>query len=251
VRPNAPHRSIDRHVEIESMLKDDVSPALVDPGQLTTALLNLALNARDAMPKGGKLTLETANVDLDESYANMHGEVTPGPYVLLAVSDSGIGMPAAIRDKVFEPFFTTKGAGKGTGLGLSMVYGFVKQSGGHIKLYSEERHGTTIKIYRPRAAGHALEPIDAQLPAQIEGGRETVLIVEDDILVRNYVVVQMESLGYTTLAAGNAADALAFIGGGEKLDLLFTDVIMPSFTMGDSIPASCFWQNPIASRIWR
>jgi PAS domain S-box-containing protein len=224
--------TLGEQVEIEAVLKDDVWPALVDPSQLTTALLNLAFNARDAMPKGGQIMLETRNVDLDESYAAMHGEVTAGPYVMLAVSDSGIGMPAAVRDRIFEPFFTTKEAGKGTGLGLSMVYGFIKQSGGHIKVYSEDGHGTTIKIYLPRAAEYALPRIDAPACVEIEGGRETILIVEDDALVRNYVAVQLESLGYRTLAAGNAADGLALIDRGETLDLLFSDVIMPGSMNG-------------------
>src|SRR5262249_10894934 len=152
-------------VEIESMLEGDSWPALVDRNQLATAIINLALNARDAMPGGGKLTLETGNVHLDESYASSNTDVPPGPYVLIAVSDTGAGIAPATRNKVFEPFFTTKGMGKGTGLGLSMVYGFVKQSGGHIKIYSEEGHGTTIKMYFPRAAGHVPQPVESQVTA--------------------------------------------------------------------------------------
>jgi signal transduction histidine kinase len=142
-------------VEIESVLEGDAWQALVDPNQLTSAMLNLAVNARDAMPNGGKLTLESGNTLLDESYAKTQGDVRPGHYVMIAVSDNGSGIPAAIRDKVFEPFFTTKGTGKGAGLGLSMVYGFVKQSGGHIRIYSEEGYGTTVKIYLPRATARA------------------------------------------------------------------------------------------------
>src|SRR5262249_8728473 len=143
--------TLGEHIEIETILKPDVWPALVDPSQLSSALLNLAINARDAMPIGGKLILEASNIVLDESNVDAGGEVRPGSYVLVAVSDTGVGIPEAIRDKVFEPFFSTKDVGKGTGLGLSMVYGFVKQSGGHIKLYSEEGHGTTFWIYLPRA----------------------------------------------------------------------------------------------------
>ncbi|MBV9460450.1 MAG: PAS domain S-box protein, partial [Bradyrhizobium sp.] len=146
------HPTLGEHVEISPKLSDDVWPTLVDPSQLTTAVLNLALNARDAMPRGGKLTLETANIHLDQDYASMNSEVAPGDYVMIAVSDTGTGIPASLMEKVFDPFFTTKEVGKGTGLGLSMVFGFVKQSGGHIKIYSEEGHGTSIKLYLPRAS---------------------------------------------------------------------------------------------------
>src|ERR1700730_7757536 len=143
--------TLGEQIEIESMLAHDSAPALIDPSQLSTAILNLALNARDAMPNGGKLTLETKNVVLDENYAAMSSEVNPGNYVMIAVSDSGKGIPTRLLDKVFEPFYTTKDVGKGSGLGLSMVYGFVKQSNGHIKIYSEEGHGTTVKLYLPQA----------------------------------------------------------------------------------------------------
>ena len=154
--------ALGENVEIELRPSKDAWPALVDANQLITALLNLAVNARDAMPGGGKLTLETRNVVLDEAYCRAHGDVTPGNYVMIAVSDTGHGIPKSILDKVFEPFFSTKAAGKGTGLGLSMVYGFVKQSGGHIKAYSEEGHGTTIKMYLPQAGA---------APALAVGGR--------------------------------------------------------------------------------
>ncbi|MBB5048575.1 PAS domain S-box-containing protein [Rhodopseudomonas rhenobacensis] len=216
--------TLGEHIEIESMLGNDAEPAHIDPSQLSTALLNLAVNARDAMPNGGKLTLETGNVVLDEAYAEANPEVAPGPYVMIAVSDTGTGIPAAIRDKVFEPFFTTKDVGKGTGLGLSMVYGFVKQSNGHIKIYSEEGYGTTIKLYLPRASAEAEELAPT---APIKGGSETVLVVEDDAMVRNFVVTQLRSLGYKTLMAANGAETLAQIDAGASFDLLFTDVIMP------------------------
>jgi len=218
--------ALGEHIEIESILGSDISPALVDPHQLGSALLNLAINARDAMPNGGKLTLETSNVVLDESYAKTN-DIQAGNYVLIAVSDTGSGIPAAIRNKIFEPFFTTKEVGKGTGLGLSMVYGFIKQSGGHIKVYSEEGHGTTFKIYLPRAGAQA-EPITDSTPdVQIEGGNETILVVEDDLLVRTYVIAQLTGLGYKTLSAANGAEALAIDDRGIQFDLLFTDVIMP------------------------
>jgi len=215
-------------IEVESMLEERVWHAVADPSRLNATLINLAVNARDAMPNGGKLTLETANVVLDEAYRQGNPEVKPGSYVMIAVSDTGHGIPAALIDKVFEPFFTTKDVGKGTGLGLSMVYGFVKQSGGHIKIYSEVGHGTTIKIYLPRAHANLDAPALAstQVP-DLPGGNETVLVVEDDALVRDYVVAQLKSLGYATLAAANAADALRQVEAGVAFDLLFTDVIMP------------------------
>jgi nitrogen-specific signal transduction histidine kinase len=219
--------TLGEQIEIESMLAHDSAPALIDPSQLSTAILNLALNARDAMPDGGKLTLETKNVVLDENYAAMNSEVTPGNYVMIAVSDSGAGIPANLLEKVFEPFFTTKDVGKGSGLGLSMVYGFVKQSNGHIKIYSEEGHGTTVKLYLPQATGIAGVLADDSGGSGIERGDETILIVEDDALVREYVVAQISGLGYDTLAANNAAEALAIIDGPQRIDLLFTDVIIP------------------------
>src|SRR6267378_2987450 len=200
--------TLGEQIEIQSMLAHDCEPALIDPSQLSTAILNLALNARDAMPDGGKLTLETKNVVLDENYASMYREVTPGNYVMIAVSDSGKGIPASQIEKVFDPFYTTKDVGKGSGLGLSMVYGFVKQSNGHIRIYSEEGHGTTVKLYLPQAAGVAdALPAEAGI-SELERGDETILIVEDDRLVRQYVLTQISRLGYDTLAASNAAEAL-------------------------------------------
>jgi CheY-like chemotaxis protein/two-component sensor histidine kinase len=236
--------TLGEHVEIESMLEDDAWTAMVDPNQLTTAVVNLAINARDAMPQGGRLTLETGNVYLDESYTHVHQDVAPGPYVMIAVSDTGTGIPAAIRDKVFEPFFTTKGTGKGTGLGLSMVYGFVKQSAGHIKIYSEEGHGTTIKIYLPRAGHDATQTLEASASTAIEGGSETIMVVEDDDLVRNYVVAQIRSMGYTPLAAANAAEALKLIDDGAPFDLLFTDVIMPGSMNGRGLADEAVKRRP-------
>ena len=219
-------RTLGEHVEIESVFDDETCPAIVDPNQLATAILNLALNARDAMPDGGKLIIETGFVILDDNYARMHSDVRPGRYAMIAVSDTGTGIPAAILDKVFNPFFTSKGPGKGTGLGLSMVYGFVKQSAGHIMIYSEEGHGTTIKMYLPPATG-ALPAAEPVLAPAVEGGRETILVVEDDTLVRNYVLTQLHSLGYVTLDAANATEAIALAHTGHPFDLLFTDVIMP------------------------
>src|SRR5215213_4072768 len=219
-------RTLGEHVEIESVFEDESCPAIVDPNQLATAILNLALNARDAMPDGGKLIIETGMVVLDEHYAKTHNDVRPGRYAMIAVSDTGTGIPASFLDKVFNPFFTSKGPGKGTGLGLSMVYGFVKQSAGHIMIYSEEGHGTTIKMYLPPAMG--LLPTAEAVPAPaVEGGHETILVVEDDALVRNYVLTRLHSLGYVTLDAANATEAIAFAHTRQPFDLLFTDVIMP------------------------
>ncbi|MCA6111896.1 PAS domain S-box protein [Bradyrhizobium cenepequi] len=219
-------RTLGEHVEIESIFEDETCLAIVDPNQLVTAILNLALNARDAMPDGGKLVLETGTVLLDETYAKLQGDVRPGRYAMIAVSDTGTGIPSDIIDKVFNPFFTSKGPGKGTGLGLSMVYGFIKQSAGHIKIYSEEGHGTTIRMYLPPAAS-ATATIEPTLAPKLEGGNETILVVEDDKLVRDYVLTQLHSLGYATLDAANAAEALAITRAGRPFDLLFTDVIMP------------------------
>ncbi|HZE54120.1 MAG TPA: PAS domain S-box protein [Bradyrhizobium sp.] len=224
--------TLGEQIEINPLLAKDAWTALVDPSQLTTAVLNLSLNARDAMPSGGKLVIETSNVYLDEGYAEMHSEVTAGNYVMIAVSDTGSGIPAANLERVFDPFFTTKEVGKGTGLGLSMVFGFVKQSNGHIKIYSEEGHGTTVKVYLPRAAGLSDTTVELLSSPSIQGGHEVILIVEDDKLVRKYVVTQIEGLGYTTLEAGNAAEALAIIDNASTIDLLFTDVIMPGSMNG-------------------
>jgi len=221
-------------VEIKMTLEEDTWPAMIDPSQLGTALINLAVNARDAMPGGGKLILETGNVMLDASFATIHAEeVRPGPYVMIAVTDTGVGIPADIRDSVFEPFFTTKEVGQGTGLGLSMVYGFVKQSGGHIKIDSEEGHGTTFKLYLPRSS-ESVVPIERPVAAA-EGGEETILVVEDDALVRQYVVAQLESLRYAVLAAASAREALDMIAAGRAFDLLFTDVILGSGFNGPAL----------------
>jgi CheY-like chemotaxis protein len=196
------------------------------------------------MPNGGKLALETSNVFLDENYASMHNEVTAGNYVMIAVSDTGSGISPALLERVFEPFFTTKEVGRGTGLGLSMVFGFVKQSGGHVKIYSEEGHGTSVKIYLPRATGLQQTAAEVLVSANIEGGNETVLVVEDDALVRRYVMTQIESLGYTTLEAANASDALRFIDEVPTIDLLFTDVIMPGIMNGRQLVDEALKRRP-------
>ena len=223
--------TLGEQIEIESVLDEEACVATVDPNQLATALINLALNARDAMPNGGKLVLETGFAVLDDNYAANNEDVRPGRYAMIAVSDTGAGIPSELLDKVFDPFFTSKGPGKGTGLGLSMVYGFVKQSAGHIKIYSEENHGTTIKMYLPPGAGTGATAAEPLVPA-LQGGHETILVVEDDKLVRDYVLTQLHSLGYVTLDAANAAEALALVDAGRPFDLLFTDIIMPGAMNG-------------------
>ena len=221
------HPTLGEHIEVSPKLSEDAWPALADPNQLTTAILNLSLNARDAMPHGGKITLETRNIYLDEGYASIHSDVAVGNYVMIAVSDTGSGISPENLEKVFDPFFTTKDIGKGTGLGLSMVFGFVKQSGGHVKIYSELDHGTSVKIYLPRSIGLQETDSEAEASAIMRGGNETILVVEDDALVRQYVVTQIASLGYSTLQASNATEALKLVKSGVPIDLLFTDVIMP------------------------
>ena len=238
------HPTLGEQITISPQLTNDVWPTLVDPNQLTTAILNLALNARDAMPDGGKLVLETRNVFLDDGYASMNAEVAVGNYVMIAVSDTGTGIPLALLDRVFDPFFTTKEVGKGTGLGLSMVFGFVKQSGGHIKIYSEEGHGTSVKIYLPRSTGVHETAFEALQNAPVVGGDENILIVEDDALVRQYVVTQIKSLGYATQEAANATEALSIIDGADDIDLLFTDVIMPGALNGRQLADEAMRRRP-------
>jgi signal transduction histidine kinase/CheY-like chemotaxis protein len=223
--------TLGEHIEVQMKLAGDASHALIDPSQLTSAILNLALNARDAMPNGGRLMIETSNAVLDDDDVSTDSDVTAGNYVMVAVTDSGHGIPADILANVFEPFFTTKDVDKGTGLGLSMVYGFVKQSKGHVEIHSEEGHGTTIRIYVPQSKGVAL-PAEATNSLPLEGGHETILVVEDDSTVRALVVGQIKSLGYVALTAANAADALTVIDKAGEIDLLFTDMIMPGAING-------------------
>jgi signal transduction histidine kinase/CheY-like chemotaxis protein len=236
--------TLGEQIEIDSMLAHDCAPALIDSSQLSTAILNLALNARDAMTDGGKLTLETRNVVLDETYASMNREVKAGNYVMIAVSDTGKGIPGSLLEKVFEPFFTTKDVGKGSGLGLSMVYGFVKQSNGHIKIYSEEAQGTTVKLYLPQVEGVADIPAAEAAIFPGEHGDESILIVEDDALVREYVITQISRFGYRTLAASNAAEGLAIINDAERIDLLFTDVIIPGGMNGRQLATEAVKRRP-------
>ncbi len=220
-------RTLGETIRLETVLAGGLWKAHIDPSQLESAILNLAVNARDAMPEGGRLTIETANAYLDDTYAASHGEVTPGQYVLIAVTDTGSGMDADVLAKAFEPFFTTKPVGRGTGLGLSQVYGFVKQSGGHIKIYSEPGHGTTMKLYLPRHAAEGEAATLPALPAGTSTGTETVLVVEDDARVRQMTIEALTDLGYTVLEADGAARALTLIETQPGIALLFTDIVMP------------------------
>jgi len=220
-------RTLGEQITIETVLSGNVWRALADPNQIELAILNLAVNARDAMPSGGKLTLETANVHLDEKYASSQAEVVPGQYVMLAVTDNGSGMTPEVKAKAFDPFFTTKDIGHGTGLGLSQVYGFIKQSRGHVKIYSEIGEGSTIKLYLPRAhAVSAEEDVDVAQP--VSGSQdETILVVEDDPDVRTYSCETLAELGYTVVAAENGAAALRLLASNPQVNVLFSDIGLP------------------------
>ncbi len=222
------HRTLGETIAIETVLAAGLWRVYVDPNQLENAILNLAVNARDAMPSGGKLTIETGNTWLDDDYAATHAEVTPGQYALVAISDSGEGMSEEVIERAFEPFFTTKPAGKGTGLGLAQVHGFVKQSGGHINLYSEPGHGTTINIYLPRhaAQGEAEPAADRTTTAGAAQG-ESVLLVEDDDNVRLYGVEALKTLGYAVFEASESGAALRILEQRPEIAVLFTDVGLP------------------------
>ena len=219
-------RALGDAVEVETVVAGGLWNCLVDPAQVENAILNLAINARDAMDGEGKLTIEAGNASLDDHYAAEHNEVQAGQYVMLAVTDTGTGMSAETLEKVFDPFFTTKAPGEGTGLGLSMVYGFVKQSGGHIKLYTEEGQGTTVRLYLPRTREEEILAPSNRNRSSV-GGSETILVVEDDDDVRSTAVELLTELGYKVLAASNAENGLAVIDSGIEIDLLFTDVVMP------------------------
>jgi len=219
-------RTLGEQIQIEAMIAGGLWNTLVDPTQLESAILNLAINARDAMPQGGKLTIEVGNAFLDDAYATEHAEVAAGQYVMLAVSDTGAGMSPDVVARAFEPFFTTKPEGEGTGLGLSMVYGFVKQSAGHVKIYSEPGQGTTVKLYLPRERRAEIEIDDTRARAAL-GGNERILVVEDDAAVRQTAVDMLRQLGYQVSIAENGERALVMLNGGLKVDLLFTDVVMP------------------------
>ncbi len=237
-------RTLPEDIEFELVRGAGLWPALVDPVQLESATLNLVLNARDAMPSGGKITLETANASIDQDYAERHADVQPGQYVLLSVSDTGNGMTPEHLARAFEPFFTTKGVGKGSGLGLSMVYGFIKQSHGHVKLYSEPDQGTTVRLYLPRAEGSPEAPAAVVRVEQDFRGSATVLVVEDDPLVRRHACDVLAALGYCVLVAENGVAALAIVQERSDIDLLFTDVVMPGGLNGRQLAEAALALRP-------
>ena len=241
------NRTLGETIEVETIQSARIWPVEIDVNQMENALLNLAVNARDAMPDGGKLTIEVANTHIDEDYAAQEAEVSPGQYVLISVSDTGQGMDEDVLSHAIEPFFTTKEVGRGTGLGLSMVYGFIKQSGGHIRVYSERGHGTTVKIYLPRFYG-PLPDNDTGTVSRatpVCGGDETVLVCEDDDKVRAYTVDVLKELGYRVMEADNGAAALqALETASEPIDLLFTDVILPGGMTGADIAQQARAQQP-------
>jgi signal transduction histidine kinase len=223
-------RTIGEDMRVESVLAGGLWRASIDANQLESAILNLCVNARDAMPGGGRLTIETANAHLDDSYAATHDEVIPGQYIMVSVTDTGTGMPPHVVERAFDPFFTTKGVGKGTGLGLSQVFGFVKQSRGHVKIYSEPGEGTIIKIYLPRhygadaAQGYAAPAAETLPRAQ---GEEIILVVEDEDRVRHMSVDSLRELGYTVVQASDGEQALEMLAIQPRIDMLFTDIVMP------------------------
>ncbi len=233
-------RALGETIELRMIVSGSPGPALVDASQLQNALLNLALNARDAMPRGGRLTVEISAAKLDSDYASMYPEVRTGSYVLISITDTGVGMPPEVRKRAFEPFFTTKGVGAGTGLGLSMVYGFTKQSGGHVQLYSEVGQGTSVRLFLPVAEAAPAEmstgPAAAhEPPPSLPGGSETILVVEDDARVRRVAVARLEDMNYRVLQAENAAAALRMLAAHPEVALLFTDIVMPGGMSGDEL----------------
>ena len=219
-------RALGGEIEVETVVAGGLWNSLIDPDQLENAVLNLAINARDAMNGEGRLTIEASNAFLDDEYVRQHDELSAGQYVMIAVTDTGTGIPPDILERVYEPFFTTKAEDKGTGLGLAMVYGFLKQSGGHVKIYSEVGAGTTVKLYFPREVASEDTLVGAH-SGEIKGGEETVLVVEDDDEVREVAVSMLTELGYRVVKARDAASALVVVDSGIPIDLIFTDVMMP------------------------
>jgi signal transduction histidine kinase/CheY-like chemotaxis protein len=228
-------RTLGEHIECEFRLDENLWQASVDPGQLASALLNLVLNARDAMPSGGTLTVAVQNISLGESDVDVNGQTQPGDYVMVAVTDTGTGMTAEVAGRAFEPFFTTKEVGKGTGLGLSMVYGFAQQSGGAMQIRSEPGHGTAVRLFFPRIATRRASAAPSAGQQAKPTGSETILVVEDDDMVRSYVEGELKALGYRVIVTPSGPAALAILRGPEKIHLLFTDVVMPGGMFGTEL----------------
>ena len=238
-------RTLGENISIEMALSPNVWPVLIDRAQFEAAIANLATNARDAMPRGGSLTIATSNGSLDEAYAAVHADVTAGHYVVVEISDSGTGMPADVLTRIFEPFFTTKEQGKGTGLGLSMVFGFMKQSGGHITVYSEPDHGTTFRLYLPKVPETVAAQEERVEEGAPRGGTETVLVVEDNAGLRRIVVRQLSEAGYRVLEAPDAAAAMTIIESPERIELLLTDVVMPGDMDGRDLAQAAVARRPL------
>lgn len=229
-------RTLGEHITLSTSLARNTWSTRADPSQFQSAIVNMAVNSRDAMPDGGKLVIETRNILLDADHTNYQSELQPGAYVQLSISDTGTGMEPEVRDRVFEPFFTTKEKGRGTGLGLAMVYGFVKQLGGHVTIYSEPGHGTTINLYFPRADASPKESDRPQAGADIEPlPREIILVVEDDSRVRRLTIKRLKLIGYRVLEASDGPTALEILKRGEPVDLVFTDLIMPGGLSGRDV----------------
>ena len=238
-------RTLGEHITLSTSLAREVWATRADPGQFQSAIVNMAVNARDAMAQGGRLVVETRNMVFDEQHADFHSELQAGEYVQLSISDTGTGMPSEVRDRVFEPFFTTKEKGRGTGLGLPMVYGFVKQSGGHVTIYSEVGHGTTINLYLPRAEGAlSPNPADTTKAGTDTHARETILVVEDDERVRQLTIKRLKLIGYKVLEAADGPSALEILRRGDTVDLVFTDLIMPGGLSGRDVAIRARAMNP-------
>ena len=237
-------RTLREDIEISTLSDPELRDAFADPVQLEAAVLNLALNAQDAMASGGRLTISAANASLDAGDHNAHPDVGPGEYVVIAVTDTGCGMPKRVLEHAFEPFFTTKEVGKGSGLGLSMVYGFAKQSNGHVTLYSEPGLGTTVRIYLPAVLAKAQSVPLAVEKEVLQSGSEMVLVVEDDPFVRSYAVMSLESLGYKVMSAVDGKEALQRLAAAPHIDLLFTDVVMPGGVNGWELAALARKERP-------
>ena len=237
-------RTLEARIQITTQLADDLDTTIADPGQVESAILNLALNARDAMPNGGALTIETRNVTLDADFAATQIDVVPGDYVCLAMTDTGIGMNPEIQSHVFEPFFTTKGPRSGSGLGLSMVYGFAKQSGGHVAIYSEVGQGTTVHLFLPKALSEGKEENPTRAEQVSKASGETILVVEDDPKVLRLTVTRLEELNYHVVAASNGPEAIEILKGNKTIDLVLSDVVMPGGMTGFDVAAKAMVLRP-------
>jgi len=238
-------RTLGEDIEIELDRAPDLWSVVVDPVQLEAAITNLANNARDAMPNGGRLIIATRNGHIDAEHAALSLDVAPGDYVIIEVTDTGTGMTPEIQGRIFDPFFTTKEPGKGTGLGLSMVFGFIRQSGGHIGVYSEVGSGTTLRLHLPRGHHDGVEPGEHRVAATNPGGNETILVVEDNAKLLAVVVKQLNELGYRVLAADHARAAMAILDGVEPVDLMLTDIVMPGGTNGIDLAHAAAERRPL------